>query len=78
MGVHQSTISQELGRNKSKRGYRPAQAHRLMQERRQAAVSKKISDDDWQLVEVLIRFDLSPEQATARLLGERGISISPE
>jgi len=77
-GVHRSTISRELGRNQGQRGYRPAQAHRLTQERRQAAVSKKISDEDWQQVESLIRFDLSPEQAAARLRDERGISISPE
>ncbi|MFA5809184.1 MAG: helix-turn-helix domain-containing protein [Thermoleophilia bacterium] len=78
IGVHKSTISRELKRNKGLRGYRPVQAHKLTQQRRQAAVSRKISDDDWQLVESLIRFDLSPEQAAARLRDERGISISPE
>ena len=57
VGVHKSTISRELKRNKGLRGYRPGQAHKLTQERRQAAVSRKISDEDWQQVESLIRFD---------------------
>jgi len=78
VGVHRSTIGRELKRNKGLRGYRPVQAHKLTQERRQAAVSKKISDEDWQQVESLIRFDLSPEQAAARLSDAREISISPE
>ncbi len=78
VGVHWSTASREFRRNQGQRGYRPAQAHRLMRERRQAAVTKSISDEDWQLVAALIRFDLSPEQAAARLYDERGISISPE
>ena len=60
------------------KGYRPAQAQKFAQERRQAAVSKRISDSDWRLVEELIRFDLSPEQAAERLYQEQEIMISPE
>jgi len=77
-GRHRSTIYREIGRNIGKRGYRPAQAHRLARERRQAAVTRRISDDDWQHAERLIRFDLSPEEASVRLFMEQGIKISPE
>ncbi len=75
---HRSTISREIRRNSGKKGYRPAQAHRFAQERRDAAVSKRITGEDWEHVERLIRFDLSPEQAAERLWLEQGIRISPE
>ena len=77
-GRHRSTISREIGRNSGKRGYRPAQAHGFASERREAAVTKRITSDDWQHVERLIRFDLSPEQVSARLYQEQGIRISTE
>ncbi len=34
IGVHKSTISRELRRNRGQRGYRPQQAHRSAKERR--------------------------------------------
>ena len=77
-GRHRSTISREIGRNSGQRSYRPAQAHRFARERRQAAVSRRISCEDWEHVARLIRFDLSPEQAAERLFQEQGISISIE
>lgn len=78
VGVHKSTISREARRNSGLRGYRPAQAHRFANERREGAVSRKISDEDWQLAAGLIRFDLSPEQASARLYRDWAVKISPE
>jgi len=78
LGVHRSTISREIGRNSGQRGYRPAQAQRFAQERRSAAVTKRISDEDWRMIAGLIRFDLSPEQAAERLYKEQGLKISPE
>ncbi len=77
-GRHRSTISREIGRNSGQRSYRPAQAHRFARKRRQAAVSRRISCEDWEHVARLIRFDLSPEQAAERLFQEQGISISIE
>lgn len=78
MGRHRSTISREIRRNSGKRGYRPAQAHGLASERREAAVTRRITGEDWEHVERLIRFDLSPEQASARLYQEQRIRISTE
>lgn len=78
MDRHRSTISREIARNSGKKGYRPAQAHGLARGRREAAVTRRISDEDWKLVESLIRFDLSPEQASGRLFKERKIKISHE
>jgi len=75
---HRSTVYREIGRNSGKRGYRPAQAHRFACKRREAAVTRRISDADWQHVARLIRFDLSPEQASACLYQEQGIKVSPE
>ena len=77
-GRHRSTIYREIGRNSGKRDYRPAQAHRFACERREAAVSRRITDDDWQHVARLIGFDLSPEQASACLFQEQGTGVSPE
>ena len=77
-GVHKSTISREVRRNSGKRGYRPAQAHGLASKRREAAVTRRISGEDWEMISRLIRFDLSPEQAAATLYQERGLKISPE
>ncbi|MHB1325897.1 MAG: transposase [Thermoleophilia bacterium] len=77
-GVHKSTVSREIGCNSGLRGYRPAQAHRLASERREAAVTKRISAEDWEMISRLIRFDLSPEQAAATVYQERGLRISPE
>lgn len=76
--VNKSTISREIRRNSGQRGYRPAQAQRFARERREAAVTKRISAEDWRLVEELIEFDLSPEQAAERLYQEQGLMISPE
>ena len=37
IGVHRSTISRELNRNRGKRGYRPKQAHQMALSRRNKA-----------------------------------------
>lgn len=78
VGVNKSTISREIRRNSGHRGYRPAQAQRFAQDRRQAAITKRISDEDWLLVAALVRFDLSPEQVSGRLYREHAVKISPE
>lgn len=79
LGVNKSTISREFNRNKGLRGWRPKQAQTMRDERKQAAVNgKKISEQEWQEVERLVRGDLSPEQAANRLALEGAIQISHE
>lgn len=79
VGVNKSTISRELKRNRGERGWRPKQAQRLRDARRQGCInSRRFSLNDWAEVERLIRADLSPEQAAARLELEGGLPISHE
>jgi len=63
IGVHKSTISREIRRNRGRRGYRPKQAHQYAIARRDKAKSR-ITDEDWELIEELISLDWSPEQVS--------------
>ena len=78
IGVHKSTISRELGRNIGGRGYRAKQAHEKAIKRRTGKVTPRIKSSDWESVEALIRFELSPEQVSKRLYSERSIRVSHE
>lgn len=78
VGVDKSTISRELCRNRGKKGYRPKQAHQVATERRQAKAKPRITDDDWRVVERLLREDWSPEQISLWLAQERQLAISHE
>lgn len=51
VGVHKATISRELQRNRGGRGYRPRQAQRLAQKRRQASHRARIPAALWAEVE---------------------------
>jgi len=75
---HKSTISREIHRNTGLRGYRPGQAQRLTEERRQAKVQTSIPGSLWRQVERLLREDWSPEQITLWLKAEHNVSISHE
>src|SRR6266511_971296 len=77
IGVHESTVSRELRRNRGGRGYRPQQAHKLARERRRKAVFQ-ISTKTWVVVEKLLRQEWSPEQISGRLKKEQKICISHE
>ncbi len=77
IGVHKSSISRELKRNRGKRGYRPRQAQALAVARRQQVVSR-ITAQVWKLVESLLQRDWSPEQISGRLKKEQNIRISHE
>ena len=77
IGVHKSSVSRELNRNRGQRGYRPQQAHELAVNRRQKAVPR-ITAEVWSVVESLLRQDWSPEQISGRLKKEQGIRISHE
>ena len=78
LGVHPSTISRELRRNRGKRGYRPLQAHRLAMKRHRDKSRPRISPDLWALVENLIGLQWSPEQISGWLVRTDKGKISPE
>ena len=77
IGVHKSSVSRELKRNRGQRGYRPQQAHELAVDRRQKAVSR-ITVEVWTVVASLLRQDWSPEQISGRLKKEQKVRISHE
>lgn len=66
IGVHKSTISREIRRNKGKRGYRPKQAQQFAQSRK-ADNSVKMRYFAWAYVEYLLAQKYSPEQINGRL-----------
>lgn len=76
LGVHKSTISREILRNRGQRGYRPKQAHQFAVQRRKKT-KKRIAASTWVLVEEKLREDWSPEQISGRFKQEN-IRISHE
>jgi IS30 family transposase len=78
IGVHKSTISREIRRNRGLRGYRPKQAQRFAEIRRVKAVTTLISPETWILAEHLLREDWSPEQISGWLAEEYRIRVSHE
>ncbi len=77
IGVHKSTVSRELRRNRGRRGYRPQQAQQMALERRSKA-TPRICGKTWAAVEKLLRQEWSPEQISGRLKKEQKICISHE
>jgi len=61
LGVHKSTISRELHRNKGLRGCRPKQARQKAMSRRNHT-RMRIKSETWMLIEAKIRREWSPEQ----------------
>ena len=78
VGVHKSTISRELRRNRGKRGYRPRQAHLQAQARQVTKHRPQLTATMWQQVETLLRQTWSPEQIRGRIQHEQGQTISHE
>ena len=76
LGVHKSTISREIQRNRGQRGYRPKQAHQYAVLRRKKT-KKKIKASTWVWVEAKLQKDWSPEQISESFKQE-GIRISHE
>jgi IS30 family transposase len=77
IGVHKSSVSRELKRNRGQRSYRPQQAHERAGARRQKAVPR-LTAEDWKLVDSLLKQDWSPEQISGRLRKEQDLRISHE
>lgn len=79
VGVHPSTVSRELRRNRGERGYRPQQAHRWAvsrcQERGRLCLR---SAEDWAVVDERVRDQWSPRQISDRLGAEGYVQISHE
>ncbi len=78
IGVHKSSISRELRRNRGQRGYRPGRAQELAAARQHAAHRPRISAQTWVTVESLLRMEWSPEQIAGRLKLERRAAVSHE
>lgn len=78
VGVHKSSISRELRRNRGRRAYRPGRAQELAEARQRAAHRPRISEATWATVESLLRRDWSPEQIAGRLKLERRAAVSHE
>lgn len=78
IGVHKSTISRELQRNRGGRGYRYKHAHRLALSRRQCKSKPRIDGTTWAFIEQLIRVDWSPEQISGWMKKEMDYSVSHE
>jgi len=79
IGVHKSTISREIRRNRGKKGYRPKQAYLLAGNRRQNAKKHiKMIPEVIALIEELISEDFSPDQVSGFLARNHNINISHE
>ena len=78
IGVHKSTMSRELKRNREGRGYRPKQANAFAQERRRHNVHFRIDSGTWVFIERLICKEWSPEQISGWMKKNMKISVSHE
>lgn len=81
MGRHRSTISRELRRNTTAPDgyYRYARAQEAANgRRRRSRKCSQFTTEDWQLIEHLLRADLSPEQVSGLLARHGVLRISHE
>ena len=78
LGVHKSTISREVRRNRGQRGYRPKQAHEKALERREQKAQTSIRPETWKRVEEKLQMDWSPEQISGWLKKKQLPTVSPE
>ena len=68
-----STISRELKRNSGQRGYRPKQVQQFSQERRKTAhKARKLTEEVYEKIEILIRQELSPNKLLAMWKSMKG------
>ena len=78
LGVHKSTISREVKRNRGQRGYRHKQAHAKATNRRQGKVRPVIDGSTWVFIKSLIEDDWSPEQIHGWLQVNMDMTVSHE
>lgn len=81
MERHPSTISRELRRNSTPYdgAYRPSRAQEQANGRRsRSRRNSRFTFEQWQLIEQLLRADLSPEQISGRLRRDQVLRVSHE
>ena len=62
LGIHKSTVSREVRRNRGLRDYRPKQANEMAVARRATCNARRITETDWGVVDACWQEKLSPEQ----------------
>ena len=77
IGVHKSTISREIRRNKGKRGYRPNQAQRKS-EKRLKKRKARITQENWEQIERRLCEEYSPEQVSNWIRKDHDLKVSHE
>ena len=65
VGVHPSTISRELRRNRCSQGYQPAEAHQSATLRRCSSSKYRVPEDTLIFVTMALAADWSPEQISS-------------
>ena len=78
IGVHKSTISRELIRNRGGRAYRYKQANTFAEGRKKGKVRFRLDGSTWAYVEQLICKEWSPEQISAWMKKNMDIAVSHE
>lgn len=79
IGVHKSTVSRELRRNRGGRGYRPKQAYDMAKNRKKNAKKHvKLMPSIISMIESLLTQEFSPEQISGFLNRNHSIQISHE
>lgn len=78
IGVHKSTITRELKRNWSKRGYRPQFADKQALRRRAEKAGPRIPESVWTEIEAEIKKYSSPDQVSGKRRSEGLQSVSHE
>jgi len=77
-GVHKSTISRDLIRNRGLRGYRPHQAQTKAEKRRKHRVRHRIGEKTWDEVKRCLRLEWSPEQISGWFRKTKKETVSHE
>ena len=77
-GVHRTSVSRELKRNKTADGYNPLQAEGLAQKRQKEKGRRRIEEWIWKEVEEKLREHWSPEQISGRRQAEGQYPVSHE
>ena len=78
LGRSAATISRELKRNSTRKGYYVEPAQQRADKRKQSHRHVQITDKTWQQVEQFLRQDWSPEQINGRLKKQKLSMISHE